>query len=172
MFPISDSIKTKHFPILNVLIIAVTIFVFIKQITAPDFEKFTTAFALISSQVNFADISTLIPFITAIFLHGGFLHIISNLWFLWVFGDNVEDRLGFIFYPLLYFGSGVLGNVVQYILMPASPIPMLGASGAIAGILGAYYVFFPSFQWRLGRNSFFCPCWRISNRRYFCQNIY
>lgn len=143
MFPISDSIKTRHFPILNILIIAATIAVFVKELFAPNPDQFIQAYALIPSQVNLLNFSTFTPFVTAIFLHGGFLHIISNLWFLWVFGDNVEDRLGFIFFPLLYFGSGVLGNVVQYILMPASPIPMLGASGAIAGILGAYYVFYP-----------------------------
>lgn len=143
MFPISDSIQSRRFPLLNITIIAATIFVFIQQLLAPNQEAFIRSYALIPSLVNFADFSTLTPFVTAIFLHGGFLHIISNMWFLWVFGDDVEDRFGFFLFPILYIGAGIIGNVVQYALMPSSTIPMLGASGAIAGVLGAYYVLFP-----------------------------
>ncbi|RJQ36916.1 rhomboid family intramembrane serine protease [Candidatus Microgenomates bacterium] len=144
MFPISDSAKTSRFPILNFAVIIFTIYIFIKQLTAPSQDLFIMHYALIPATVNFLNFSTLEPFITAIFLHGGFLHIISNLWFLWIFGDNVEVKLGFILFPILYLGAGILGNFLQYILMPTSNIPMLGASGAIAGVLGAYYIFFPS----------------------------
>lgn len=143
MFPISDSIKTTRFPYLNIAMIVFTIFVFIQQFLAPNIDVFIAKYALIPSLVNFSDISTLTPFITAIFIHGGLLHIISNMWFLWIFGDNVEVRLGWFFYLFLYFGAGIIGNFLQYILMPHSSIPMLGASGAIAGILGAYYILFP-----------------------------
>lgn len=143
MFPLSDSVNVKRFPIINVMLIAATIFVFIQQLMAHDQEAFIRSYALIPSLVNLKDSSTLLPFVTAIFLHGGFLHIISNLWFLWIFGDNVEGTLGFLFFPILYFAAGIVGNVAQYILMPTSSIPMLGASGAIAGVLGAYYVLFP-----------------------------
>lgn len=143
MFPISDSISSKSFPLLNVLMIALTIFVFFQQLFTPSPDSFILSYALIPSQVNFGDLTSLTPFVTAIFLHGGFLHIISNMWFLWVFGDDVEDRFGFLLFTILYIGSGIIGNVVQYLLMPESPIPMLGASGAVAGVLGAYYVLFP-----------------------------
>jgi len=143
MFPLSDSIKARRFPFVNLILIAATIFVFIQQITSSSELAFIGSYALIPSLINFDDLATLTPFVTAIFLHGGFLHIISNMWFLWVFGDNVEGYLGFLFFPILYFAAGIVGNAAQYFLMPSSSIPMLGASGAIAGVLGAYYVLFP-----------------------------
>lgn len=143
MFPISDSIRAPRLPFVNIALIAATVFVFIQQLLVPDQEVFIQAYALIPSLVNFSDFVTLAPFITAMFLHGGFLHIISNMWFLWVFGDNVEGRFGWFLFPIVYFASGVAGNFLQYIFMPGSPIPMLGASGAVAGVLGAYYVLFP-----------------------------
>lgn len=143
MFPLSDSIRAPRLPFVNITLIAVTVFVFIQQVLSPDQEMFIQAYALIPSLVNFSDYTTFIPFVSAIFLHGGFLHIISNMWFLWVFGDNVEGRFGWFFFPIVYFTSGVAGNFLQYIFMSDSPIPMLGASGAVAGVLGAYYVLFP-----------------------------
>ncbi len=143
MFPISDSIKSGKFPILNITIIGITVFVFIQQFLSPNPDAFIQQYALIPANINFSNLKTLYPFITAIFLHGGFLHILSNMWFLWVFGDDAEARLGKISFLLLYFLAGVLGNLVQYFLMPSSTIPMLGASGAIAGILGAYFILFP-----------------------------
>ena len=143
MFPISDSVKPIRFPIVNILLITVTIFVFIQQILSPDQDLFIHTYSLIPSLVNFNDLSSLAPFVTAIFLHGGFLHIISNMWFLWVFGDNVEGHSGFVLFPILYFLAGIVGNVAKYIVMPDSSIPMLGASGAVAGVLGAYFVLFP-----------------------------
>lgn len=143
MFPLSDSIPARRFPFVNVLLIATTIFVFFQQISLINPDAFVMMYALIPANINLSDYTTLTPFVTAIFLHGGFLHIISNMWFLWVFGDNVEGHVGWFFYPILYFLSGIIGNVAQYMLMPSSTIPMLGASGAVAGILGAYYVMFP-----------------------------
>lgn len=143
MFPLSDSIKSPRIAFLNILFIGVTVFVFIQQITAPNQEAFIQAYALIPSLIDFNNVYSLFPFVSAIFLHGGFLHIISNMWFLWVFGDNVETHMGWFFYPLLYLVSGIAGNAVQYFVMPDSSIPMLGASGAVAGVLGAYYVLFP-----------------------------
>ncbi|OGH30333.1 MAG: hypothetical protein A3B41_00255 [Candidatus Levybacteria bacterium RIFCSPLOWO2_01_FULL_37_26] len=142
MFPLSDSIPARRFPFVNILFIATTVVVFIQQLISPNQDLFIRTYSLIPSFVSFNDFSTLMPFITAIFLHGGFLHIISNMWFLWVFGDNVEGHLGFFLFPVLYFSSGIVGNIAQYIVMPNSSIPMLGASGAVAGVLGAYFVLF------------------------------
>ncbi len=143
MFPISDSIPARRFPIFNLVLIAATAFVFIQQIITPDPESFILQYALIPATVDFNNTVTLYPFISAIFLHGGLLHIVSNMWFLWVFGDNIEGHLGWFFFLVLYFAAGIIGNFTQYFLMPASTIPMLGASGAVAGVLGAYYVLFP-----------------------------
>lgn len=143
MIPISDSIKSRTFPFLNIFLILTTVSVFFLQLTTVDQEEFINQYALIPQIVNFANFSTLIPFVTSIFLHGGFLHIISNMLFLWVFGDNVEGHLGVLPYLVLYLASGITGGLLQYMLMPDSPIPMLGASGAIAGVLGSYFVMFP-----------------------------
>lgn len=144
MFPISDSIPSRRFPFLNIVIILITIYAFYLQISFPNQEVFIQEYALIPSLVNFNDPQTFLPFITSIFLHGGFLHIVSNMWFLWVFGDNVETHIPWFFYPLLYILSGIAGGLAQYIFAPQSSIPMLGASGAVAGVLGAYYVLFPN----------------------------
>ena len=143
MFPLSDSIKAKSFPFLNYLIIGVTIYVFIQQLLAPDMEAFINQYALIPTSVNFGDYQTLLPFVSSIFLHGGILHILSNMWFLFVFGDNVNDRLSPIGFLLLYLTAGVIGGLAQYAFMTTESIPMLGASGAVAGILGCYAVLFP-----------------------------
>lgn len=144
MFPISDSHPAGRFPLINILIIAATLFVFIQQFfLSADPESFIQEFALIPANVDFGEFTSLLPFVTAIFLHGGFLHIISNMWFLWVFGDNIETHFGVFLFPIVYFLSGIVGNLLQYIIVPSSTIPMLGASGAVAGVLGSYYVLFP-----------------------------
>lgn len=143
MFPISDSIRAARFPILNILLIIATIYVFVQQLLTPDIETFIMQYALIPSRVDFADTASLMPFVTAIFLHGGILHILSNMWFLFVFGDNVEGELTPLGFLFLYAAAGVGGNLAQYALSPATDVPMLGASGAVAGILGCYYILFP-----------------------------
>lgn len=148
MFPISDSLPTRRFPLFNILIVAFASYIFYREITSPDPDAFVQSFALIPSSISTMNPSTWFPFLTAIFLHGGFLHILSNMWFLWIFGDNVEDYFGSFFYLILFFLSGIVGNVVQYLAMPHSSVPMLGASGAIAGILGAYYILFPQSKIR------------------------
>jgi membrane associated rhomboid family serine protease len=81
--------------------------------------------------------------LTSMFLHGGFFHIFSNLWFLWIFGDNVEDRLGHGRFLLFYLLGGVAAALAQGIMDPASSVPMIGASGAVSAVLGGYYVLFP-----------------------------
>lgn len=148
MFPISDTIKLKGFPLVTILIIAFTFYVFYQEVTLSNPDAFIRTFSLIPDRVRFTSLLDFVPFITAIFLHGGWLHIITNMWFLWVFGNDVELSLGKLKFLLIYFSAGLLGNIVQYALMPNSPIPMLGASGAIAGILGSYYLLFPGAKVR------------------------
>jgi membrane associated rhomboid family serine protease len=81
--------------------------------------------------------------LSSMFLHGGFWHLLGNMWFLWIFGDNVEDRMGSLKFLAFYLVTGVVGAISQCLLMPSSPIPMVGASGAVAGVLGAYFLLFP-----------------------------
>ena len=148
MLPIADSEKSRRFPFLNIIFIALNVFVFYLQLTALNPEAFIYQYALVPSQIDFSNISTLYPFITSLFLHGGFLHIGSNMLFLWVFGDNVEGHLPPLMYPFLYIGSGIVGSLAQYVMDPTSTIPMLGASGAVAGALGAYFTLFPRHKIR------------------------
>lgn len=93
-------------------------------------------------RVNWA--TALAPIITSMFLHANFLHILSNMWFFWIFGDNIEDYLGHFWFLVFYFLAGIAATGLQYVLNPGSPVPGVGASGAIAGIMGAYLILFPS----------------------------
>ncbi len=142
MIPLRDSTPARIFPFWTVAIIALNIYVFYLEITNLDPEAFISLYALIPNLVDFSFPQTLIPFITSQFLHGGFVHIISNMLFLWIFGDNVEERIGFLLFPIFYLAGGVAGGLTQYVLMPDSSVPMLGASGAIAAVLGAYFAWF------------------------------
>lgn len=143
MIPLSDSQPAGRFPFWVITIIALNIYVFYLELTAANPDLFITQYALIPNLVDFSVLETLYQFVTSQFLHGGFIHIISNMLFLWVFGDNVEARLGLLFFPIFYLAGGLAGGLAQYILIPSSTIPMLGASGAIAGVLGAYLALFP-----------------------------
>ena len=142
MFPLRDTHTTGKFPFWVITIITLNILVFYLELTSVSPEAFIAQYALIPSLVDFNNLETLKPFITSQFLHAGFLHIISNMWFLWIFGDNVEDRLGKLIFPIFYLASGAAGALLQYFFMPSGDIPMLGASGAIAGVLGAYFALF------------------------------
>lgn len=90
-----------------------------------------------------AGVPAWLTLLTCIFLHGGWLHFLGNVWFLWIFGDNVEDRFGHLGYAVFYLGSGVAASLAHLVTNAGSPIPTIGASGAIAGVMGAYFVLYP-----------------------------
>ena len=146
MLPLDDSAQTRRYPIWTMLIILINVLIFIQELSVNNLESFIMQYVLVPRFVDFQSFESLIPFVTSQFLHGGIIHIASNMLFLWVFGDNVEERLGFILFPLVYLTSGIVGGLSQYLTAPQSPIPMLGASGAVAGVLGAYFVFFPRHE--------------------------
>ncbi len=146
MFPIRDHNPSHTVPVATLAIIALTVYVFFLELSAQDMELFIGQYALIPAGVDGSDLSTLVPFITSIFLHGGWLHIISNMWFLWIFGDNIEAVLGKMPYVLFYLFCGVAAGLAQYMSMPDTAIPMLGASGAVAGVLGAYFSLYPGHK--------------------------
>lgn len=141
MIPLRDHTPSKKFPIVVLAIIAINILVFWLELTQG--EAFIEKYALIPASVSLSHFSSLLPFITSMFLHGGFIHIASNLWFLWIFGDNVEGEFGHIKFAIYYLLFGVAGSLAQYLLNPGLDIPMLGASGAIAGVMGSYLVLHP-----------------------------
>lgn len=146
MFPLKDSHTSGRFPIVNLGVILVNLYVFFQEITSPDIEAFIYAYALVPSQINFFRPETLVNSLTSIFLHAGFLHILSNMWFLWIFGDNVEKAMGHVRYLIFYVTCGVCATFAQLIFISGTNLPMLGASGAIAGVLGAYLKYFPNHK--------------------------
>jgi membrane associated rhomboid family serine protease len=88
-------------------------------------------------------VAPLLTMLTCIFLHGGWMHFLGNMWFLWIFGDNVEDRFGHLGYLVFYLASGLAASAAHFVTDPASQVPTIGASGAIAGVMGAYFVWYP-----------------------------
>lgn len=143
MFPVNDSEPSGIFPVATYGIILACIGVFALQFFAADTEKFVMEWALVPSSVNLSDWRSLIPFVTSMFLHGGFAHIFSNLWFFRIFGDNVEADLGFFGFVLFYLAGGIIAAIAEYMGMRGASIPVLGASGAIAAVMGYYVVRFP-----------------------------
>jgi len=145
MIPLKDTKTSSRFPFWTIAIIALCCYIFFLQISSPDIETFLLQFGLIPQLVAIDNPHSLLPFISAVFLHGGILHLGLNMLFLWVFGDNVEEKMG-LWFPVFFIIGGVSGNVLQYIVDPNSAIPVVGASGAIAAVLGAYWLLFPHHQ--------------------------
>jgi len=143
MFPIRDHQRAGIVPVATWLLIGITAYVFWLELIAPDTEQFIYQWALIPARVSAAGAASLYPFVISLFLHAGFLHIISNMWFLAVFGDNVEAALGKIRYLLFYLAGGVVAALIQFAFLQGAAIPILGASGAVAAVLGYYFVAFP-----------------------------
>ncbi len=158
MIPLKDTIPSKGFPAVNIAIIITNVLVFLYQQTlAPqELYRFIYQYGTVPQQLTGGlqmFVSTgfhwsvlwtaLFPLITANFLHGGWLHLIGNMLYLWVFGDNIEGRLGHPGYLFTYLAMGAGSQLLHLISAPLSPVPLIGASGAIAGVLGAYFILYP-----------------------------
>jgi len=134
-FPIKDENPTSTFPFVNIGVIVINIIAFVLSLSAFEYSIGTYGFTP-------AKFSVLTLF-TSMFLHGGIAHIFGNMWFLYIFGDNVEDKFGHFKYTLFYILSGIAASLLHYLLNIGSAVPAVGASGAISGVLGAYIVLFP-----------------------------
>lgn len=134
-FPLKDENPRSRFPFVNFLIIILNIVVFIFSLSA--FEQFIETYGF--TPIKFS----ILTLFTSMFLHGGIAHIFGNMWFLYIFGDNIEDKFGHFKYIIFYILSGVAASLLHFILNIDSNIPAVGASGAISGVLGAYLVLFP-----------------------------
>jgi membrane associated rhomboid family serine protease len=151
MIPLRDTAPRYTAPLVTVALIVANVFVFLYQLTLDPYSLgyFLHQYGVVP--LRFAQWvvgsapaeAALVPLFTSMFLHGGFLHLIGNMWFLWIFGDNVEDQLGHFRYLLFYVGCGLVAAFSQMFLTINSRIPSIGASGAIAGVMGAYLVLFP-----------------------------
>jgi membrane associated rhomboid family serine protease len=150
MFPLRDSIPSARPPVVNVVLIAACVVAFFYELMLGRYlEPFLRAYAFVPLRLFHPaafDVGlgfNLFTIVFSMFLHGGWLHLIGNMWFLWVFGDNVEDALGHGRFLLFYLFCGFAAALAQALMDPFSKVPMIGASGAIAGVLGAYFVWFP-----------------------------
>jgi membrane associated rhomboid family serine protease len=145
MFPLYDTLRSRRFPIVNWLLIILNGVVFYYELKLGEkgLYRFTQTWGLIPFRLASNPAEAWVTIFTSMFLHGGWFHILSNMWFLAIFGDNIEDRLGSGRYLIFYLLSGVAAALLEAYLLPGSKQPMIGASGAIAGVLGAYLVLFP-----------------------------
>ena len=142
MFPIGDDDSTRRsWPIVTVVLIAINVAVFLLELQLGD--AFIQKWAFVPSRFAADPASQWPTLFTAMFMHGGWLHLGGNMLYLWIFGDNVEDRFGPVRYLVFYFVAGLAATFAQYAVSPGSSVPNVGASGAIAGVLGAYLLMFP-----------------------------
>ncbi|MDO9384279.1 MAG: rhomboid family intramembrane serine protease [Hyphomicrobiaceae bacterium] len=142
MFPIGDdNTGRRSTPIVTYVLIAINVVVFLLELQQGD--SFVREWAFTPAKFGAQPASQVDNIFTAMFLHGGWMHLFGNMLYLWIFGDNVEDRLGKPLYLLFYLVTGIAATMAQYAVVPGSSIPNVGASGAIAGVLGAYLVMFP-----------------------------
>jgi membrane associated rhomboid family serine protease len=153
MIPLKNLNARTSMPVVTFAIIAVNVLVFIYQLTLGPYaaERFIMTYGVVPRNLQIAfgggHVSlgaALIPFFTSMFLHGGWLHIIGNMWFLWIFGPDVEDRLGHFWYLGFYLICGIGSGVAQAAFSWGTRVPAIGASGAISGVLGAFILFYPA----------------------------
>lgn len=147
MIPIKDENPTRTFPIITVSIIILNIYVFFKyniKHEANDLERLFFSVGIVPAKLfSYGILRNLKPLFTHLFFHADFLHLFGNMLYLWIFGNNIEDKLGKIRFIIFYILCGWAAALLQAAINPNANIPMIGASGAIAGILGAYVLLFP-----------------------------
>lgn len=145
MFPLYDTLRARRFPLVNWLLIAANVAVFLYELKlGPSaLNSFISTWSLVPSRLYADPSAAWMTIFSSMFLHAGWFHILSNMWILFIFGDNIEDRMGKAGYLIFYLLSGTAAALLESWLMKTSNQPMVGASGAIAGVLGAYLVLFP-----------------------------
>jgi membrane associated rhomboid family serine protease len=153
LIPLRDTVRSRSFPIATVSLIAANLILFVQELRAPPelLDRILFAYGLVPERFSQwgalggspLSVWRLLPLVTCMFLHGGWLHLLGNMLYLWIFGDNVEEHLGHGRFILFYVACGVAAGLLQCWFLPSSPVPTIGASGAIAGILGAYIVLYP-----------------------------
>jgi hypothetical protein len=151
MLPLRDDIPSRTYPVATVTLIVLNVLVFLYELALGSrLEYLLFDWAIVPMRYTnpgaaekFTIVEQATPFLSSMFLHGGWLHLFGNMWTLWIFGDNVEDRLGRKRFIGLYLASGFAAGLLHIITNPTSGVPTIGASGAVAGVMGAYFRFFP-----------------------------
>ncbi|MBN2032370.1 MAG: rhomboid family intramembrane serine protease [Deltaproteobacteria bacterium] len=152
MIPIRDTTGSRNHPVVNTTLIGINVALFLIQLQqGPKIEQFVFTYGLVPARYTVPEIAffftpfqQILAFFSFMFLHGGFMHLLGNMWSLYIFGDNVEDRLGPLRYLVFYFLCGWFSGLTHFMFNMDSRIPTIGASGAIAGVMGAYLILFPS----------------------------
>ncbi len=146
LLPLKNNLAPRNFPSVTLALIAANVAIFLWQLSIGPQES-VDVFGMIPRNVVAGRLHAGIPayatVLTSMFLHGGLLHLGGNMLFLWIFGGNVEDKLGHALYLVFYLVCGVLAGLAQILALETSVLPMVGASGAIAGVLGGYFLLFP-----------------------------
>src|SRR6476646_8184056 len=171
MIPLRDDQPRFSTPYVTYFLIGLNLvaFLFEATLTPQDFKALLYQLGMVPANITgflagssrLGLMAAFLPTLTSMFLHGSWMHVIGNMWFLWIFGDNIEDHLGHFKYLTFYLVSGLIASVAQIVLNPFSGVPNVGASGAIAGVLGAYFVLYPKARlltW-FGLGFFYLPAW-------------
>jgi membrane associated rhomboid family serine protease len=144
MIPLRDTIPSATYPVVTQVLIALNVAVFLyEQSLGAAAERLIYAYGLVPRRFNGDVAAEIVPLFSSMFLHGGWMHLIGNMLYLHIFGDNVEDRVGHARFLMLYVIAGAVAGLAQVATNPGSVMPMVGASGAISGVTGAYLVFYP-----------------------------
>lgn len=151
MIPLRDANPSRGTPVANYAIIALCVLMFLYELLlGKGLERFLFEFGLIPARITLPEMAyhftfneRFIPLLSSMFLHGGWLHLIGNMWTLYIFGDNVESELGHVRYGIFYVVSGLIAAVIHVVTNFDSKIPTIGASGAVAGVMGAYFLLYP-----------------------------
>jgi len=162
MFPVGDdNSQRRTFPTVTITLIVLNVLVFLAELGGGD--QFITEWAFVPSRFSQDPGANIATIFSAMFMHGGWLHLFGNMLFLWIFGDNVEDRFGHVKFLIFYLLAGIAATFAQYWVSPESGIPNVGASGAIAGVLGAYILLFPQSRVNvlLGRQIVAMPAFAV-----------
>jgi membrane associated rhomboid family serine protease len=162
MFPVGDdNSQRRTFPYVTTALVVLNVLVFLLELSQG--EKFITDWAFIPARFSDEPGADAVTIFTAMFMHGGWMHLIGNMLFLWIFGDNVEDRIGHVKFLIFYLLAGLAATFAQYYVSSNSAIPNVGASGAIAGVLGAYLLMFPNSRVNvlLGRQIVAMPAFAV-----------
>ncbi len=156
MIPVRDTIPCRHTPWVTWSLIAfnAALYAYTALLSEKARQTLFHVYGLIPARYTFADpyatgglpLEAYVPFVTSMFLHGGWIHLLMNMWLLWIFGDNIEDRMGSVRFLAFYLFCGLVAGALQTYFSPFSLVPTIGASGAIAGVMGAYFFLFPYAQ--------------------------
>jgi membrane associated rhomboid family serine protease len=142
MFPVGDDDSQRRTtPVVTFVLIGINVLFFLVELSGGD--RFIQQWAFISARFSQDPAGGAVTIFTAMFMHGSWFHLFGNMLFLWIFGDNVEDRFGHAGFLIFYLLAGIAATFAQYSVSPESSVPNVGASGAIAGVLGAYILMFP-----------------------------